>query len=173
MRVAVSFALMLMVVTPSVASESCMSKMEARQHLGLVHIYWHGADHCWDASPGRQQRRIVHTAAPKPDQRKWREAMSEMVPDAQVAQVLWLDRWVDIKPPELPLTLRWVDIPREAKPPPTAEPTTRSMEPTTRSLAVMILFALLVIALPLAIIGARPQGMINRPVRMIKKAFEI
>jgi len=171
---------MLMVVTPSVASESCMSKMEARQHFGLVHIYWHGADHCWDASPGRQQRRIVHTAAPKPDQRKWREAMSEMVPDAQVAQVLWLDRWVDIKPPELPLTLRWVDIPRQAEPAPTAEPTTRSIEPTTRSiepttrsLTVMILFALLVIALPLAIIGALPQGMINRPVRMIKKAFEI
>jgi hypothetical protein len=155
MRVAVSFALMLMVVTPSGASESCMSVIEARQHFGLVHIYWHGADHCWDASRGRQQRRIVHTAAPKPDQRKWRDAMSEMVPDAQVAQILWLDRWVDIKPSELPLTLRWVDIPRQATPPPTAEP-------TTRSLTVMMLFALLVIALPLAIIGALPQSMIYR-----------
>jgi hypothetical protein len=153
---------MLMVVTPSGASESCMSVIEARQHFGLVHIYWHGADHCWDASRGRQQRRIVHTAAPKPDQRKWRDAMSEMVPDAQVAQILWLDRWVDIKPSELPLTLRWVDIPRQATPPPTAEPTTRSLEPTTRSLTVMMLFALLVIALPLAIIGALPQSMIYR-----------
>jgi hypothetical protein len=153
---------MLMVVTPSGASESCMSLIEARQHFGLVHIYWHGADHCWDASRGRQQRRIVHAAAPKPDQRKWRDAMSEMVPDAQVAQILWLDRWVDIKPSELPLTLRWVDIPRQATPPPTAEPTTRSIEPTTRSLTVMMLFALLVIALPLAIIGALPQSMIYR-----------
>jgi hypothetical protein len=153
---------MLMVVTPSGASESCMSLIEARQHFGLVHIYWHGADHCWDASRGRQQRRIVHAAAPKPDQRKWRDAMSEMVPDAQVAQILWLDRWVDIKPSELPLTLRWVDIPRQATPPPTAEPTTRSLEPTTRSLTVMMLFALLVIALPLAIIGALPQSMIYR-----------
>jgi hypothetical protein len=155
MRVAVSFALMLMVVTPSGASESCMSLIEARQHFGLVHIYWHGADHCWDASPGRQQRRVVHTAAPKPDQRKWRDAMSEMVPDAQVAQMLWLDRWVDIKPSELPLALCWVDIPRQATSPPAAKP-------TTRSLTVMMLFALLVIALPLAIIGALPQSMIHR-----------
>jgi hypothetical protein len=155
MRVAVSFALMLILVTPSGASESCMSLIEARQHFGLVHIYWHGADHCWDASPGRQQRRVVHTAAPKPDQRKWRDAMSEMVPDAQVAQMLWLDRWVDIKPSELPLALRWVDIPRQATSPPAAKP-------TTRSLTVMMLFALLVIALPLAIIGALPQSMIHR-----------
>jgi hypothetical protein len=169
MRVAVFFALMLMVVTPSGASESCMSVIEARQHFGSMHIYWHGADHCWDASRGRQQRRIAHTAAPKPDQRKWRDAMSEMVPDAQMTQILWLDRWVDIKPSGLPLTLRRVDIPRQATPPPTAEPTTRSIEPTTRSigpttrsLTVMMLFALLVIALPLAIIRALPQSMIYR-----------
>src|SRR5580700_7331831 len=120
MRVAVFCALILMVATPSEASESCMSVTEARHHFGLVHIYWHGPDHCWDASPGRQQRGISHTVTSKPDQRKWRDAMSEMVPDAraasefapdaQVAQILWFDRWVDIKPSELPLIARRVDI---------------------------------------------------------------
>jgi hypothetical protein len=44
MRVAVFCALILMVATPLEASESCMSVTEARQHFGLVHIYWHGAD---------------------------------------------------------------------------------------------------------------------------------
>jgi hypothetical protein len=149
MRVAICFALILMVATPSEASESCMSVAEARQHFGLVHIYWHGADHCWDASPGRRQRHIIHTVAPKPDRSKWRDAMSEMVvTDTKVAQIPWLERWVDIKSSELPLVARWVDIPQAT--PPTAEP-------TTTLLTVMLLFGLLVIALPLPIIEALRQ----------------
>jgi hypothetical protein len=151
MRVAVFIALILMVPAPSEASESCMSVTEARQHFGLVHIYWHGADHCWDASPGRHQRHITHTVASKLDRRKWRDAMSEMIPDPNVAQILWLDRWAEIKPSAPPLIARRVDI---ATSPPTDEP-------NTRSITVMLLFALLVIALPLAII-ALPQGMIYR-----------
>ena len=164
MRVAVFCALILMVATPSEASESCMSMTEARQHFRLVHIYWHGPDHCWDASPGRRRGRISHTVTSKPDQRKWRDAMSEMVPDArvvseispdaEVAQILWLDRWTDIKPSAPPLIARRVDISHQALSPPTAEP-------MTRSITVMLLCAFLVIALPLAII-ALPQGMIYR-----------
>jgi hypothetical protein len=42
MRVAVIVVSMLMVATPSAASQSCMSKTEARQHFGSMHIYWHG-----------------------------------------------------------------------------------------------------------------------------------
>jgi hypothetical protein len=164
MRVAVFCALILMVATLSEASESCMSVTEARQHFRLVHIYWHGPDHCWGAPPGRSQRRISHTVTSKPDQRKWRDAMSEMVPDARVAseispdagvaQMLWLDRWADIKPSAPPLVARRVDISHQATSPPTAEP-------NTGSITVMLLFALLVIALPLAIIAV-PQGMIYR-----------
>ena len=155
MRVAICFALILMVATPSEASESCMSVTEARQHFGLVHIYWHGADHCWDASPGRRQRHIIHTVAPKPDRSKWRDAMSEMVvTDTKVAQIPWLERWVDIKSSELPLVARWVDIP-QAAPPPIAEP-------MTMSLTVVLLFGLLVITLPLALMGVLPQVIIYR-----------
>ena len=131
-----------------------MSMTEARQHFGLVHIYWHGAGHCWDASSGRRQRHIIQKVAAKPDQPKWRDAMSEMVPDANVAQTPWLDRWVNIKPSELPLAARWVDIP-QATPSPTAEPM------ATR-LALVLLLALLAIALTLAIIEVLPQGTIYR-----------
>jgi hypothetical protein len=163
MRVAALCALILMVTEPSEASESCMSVTEARQHFRMVHIYWHGPDHCWDASPGRRPRSISHTVASKPDQRKWRDAMSEMVPDgrvasvapdAQVAQIRWLDRWVDLKPSEPPFIARSVDISHQATSPPSAEP-------ITRSLTAILLFALLVIALPLVII-ALPKGMIYR-----------
>ena len=61
-------------------SKSCMSKTEARQHFGLAHIYWHGVDHCWDASPGHQQRHVVHKVAQKPDQPKWRDATTQWCP---------------------------------------------------------------------------------------------
>ena len=163
MRVAALCALILMVTEPSEASEFCMSVTEARHHFRMVHIYWHGPDHCWDASPGRRPRSISHTVASKPDQRKWRDAMSEMVPDArvasvapdaQVAQILWLDRWVDMKPSELPLIARLDDISSQATSPPSADP-------IPRPLTLILLFALLFIALPLVII-ALPQGMIYR-----------
>lgn len=155
MRVAVVVVSILMAATSSEASESCMSMTEARHHFGLVHIYWHGADHCWDASAGRRQPRIIHKVAAKPDPPKWRDAMSEMVPDANVvAQIPWLDRWVDIKPSELPLVARWVDIP-QATPAPSAEP-------MLTPLAVVLLLALLAIALTFAIMEVLPQGMIYR-----------
>jgi hypothetical protein len=51
MRVAVFVVTMLVVTTPSEPSQSCMSKTEARQHFGSTYIYWHGPDHCWDATP--------------------------------------------------------------------------------------------------------------------------
>jgi hypothetical protein len=103
MRVALVVVTLLVVTTPSFASESCQSMAEARQHFPDSHLYWHGR-HCWDANPGRGvrvhsvQRRMpirqvqepaqeqvqeqVQAKAdqPKIDQSGWREAMSEMLP---------------------------------------------------------------------------------------------
>ncbi|HUN96484.1 MAG TPA: hypothetical protein VMU69_09625 [Bradyrhizobium sp.] len=59
MRVLVLVVAMLILPTTSEASNSCMSKTEARKHFGLVHIYWHGADHCWDASSTRLHHLVV------------------------------------------------------------------------------------------------------------------
>ena len=125
MRATVIVVSILVVATPSYASKSCMNQAEARQHFGAVHIYWHGPDHCWDAAPGRH--RVVARAQPKSEPKvvrenpdpKWREAMSEMLPDAvpiqaqaqpappppswesdgndtDSARANWLDRWVDV-----------------------------------------------------------------------------
>src|SRR5882762_418320 len=85
MRVAMIIAVVLVSTTPSEASKSCMTKADARQHFGSVHIYWHGPDHCWDATPTR--RHASHKAKRKTptrevkrkiDQHKWRASMSEM-----------------------------------------------------------------------------------------------
>jgi hypothetical protein len=88
MRVAAIIAV-LVVTTPSEASKSCMTKAEARQHFGSVHIYWHGPNHCWDAPPSRRHAaRKVQRKTPtrevkrKIDQPKWRDSMSEMLADS-------------------------------------------------------------------------------------------
>ncbi len=121
MRVAVIVVSMFVVATPSHASNDCMSKAEARQHFGSVHIYWHGPEHCWDASPGRHRvaQRSRHNSdrhAQREDHpAKWREALSELLPvnasaqapetsisdpydvsDATAPRTDWQDRWVDV-----------------------------------------------------------------------------
>jgi hypothetical protein len=120
MRVALFVVFVSVLTTPSEASNSCMSKTEARQHFGSVHIYWHGKDHCWDATPIRRHhtvRQNIHppTAQRKIDQPKWHDAMSEMLPNEEPVRSPWVDRWIDIEPS--PIVSRWVDIAPVAPPP--------------------------------------------------------
>src|SRR6266852_4951567 len=120
MRVALFVVFVSVLTTPSEASNSCMSKTEARQHFGSVHIYWHGKDHCWDATPIRRHhtvRQNIHppTAQRKIDQPKWHDAMSELLPNEEPVRTPWVDRWIDIEPS--PIVSRWVDIAPVAPPP--------------------------------------------------------
>ena len=137
MRVAVIVVSMLVVATPSEASRSCMSKTESRQHFASVHIYWHGADHCWDATPPRHHQIQARRKTPtqevqrKSDQPKWRDSMSVMLADdglvqslrsptsldvehgendAAVAGTPWADRWVDVGSSLSPLVARRVHV---------------------------------------------------------------
>src|ERR1051326_8177582 len=113
--VAATIVASLSVLTaPSHGSSSCMSQSEARQRFGSVHLYWHGPDHCWDATPGRHRLvrknpsnadRQARRGSPRSD---WRQAMSEMLPDGvpvqtpggraagSAASANWQDRWIDI-----------------------------------------------------------------------------
>ena len=164
MRVAVIVAL-LVVTTPSEASKSCMTKTEARQHFGSVHIYWHGKDHCWDATPSRRHHQrdatptrrhhqIIHKVQQKIDEPKWHEAMSEMLLDKEPVQTAWVHRWVDIEPAQLPIVARSVDIVQGA-PPPIIEP-----EPmVTPRGVVMVIIA---IGLTLATVERLFGGMIYK-----------
>jgi hypothetical protein len=74
MRVVVFVVVMLSMATTAEASKSCMSKTEARKHFGSVHLYWHGEDHCWDATSIRLHHQLVRQAARKLDQPNVKEA---------------------------------------------------------------------------------------------------
>jgi hypothetical protein len=158
MRAAVIVLTVLVAATPSVASESCMSKAEARQHFPSLHIYWHGPDHCWGVAPeGHHQIRQVQRRIPIPEARHeidrpqisqpaWRDSMSEMLPDDSSVNVdattgpRWLDRWVEIETP--PLVTRWADIAQVAPPQGAVE---RKAEPSVMprgALLVLIGFVL-------------------------------
>jgi hypothetical protein len=146
MRVAMIVAVVLVSATPSEASKSCMTKAEARQHFGSVHIYWHGPNHCWDATPTRRhgthrvQRKTPAREVtrkidqPKIDQPKWRNSMSEMLADSSPVQSIGTSAdarrygndgavaatpWIDrwTDIESSPLAARWVDIaPVERRP---------------------------------------------------------
>ena len=166
MRVAVIVAAVLVVTTPSGASKSCMTKAEARQHFGSVHIYWHGPNHCWDATPTRrhgthkvQRKTPTREVKRKLDQPKWRDSMSEMLADndpvpsigtsadarrygndGAVADTPWIDRWMDIE--SSPLAARWVDIAQVGRPPIIERKAERSAKPPGMVL-VFIVFVVL------------------------------
>src|ERR1700675_2721442 len=107
MRIGVIVVSMLVLTTSSQASESCMTKTEARQHFGSVHIYWHGKDHCWDATSTRQHHRIhavrqkvrVHTVQQKIQQPNWHDSMSEMSPDDAPVRTPWVAREAAVRIP--------------------------------------------------------------------------
>jgi hypothetical protein len=150
MRVAVFVVFVSVLATPSEASRSCMTKTEARQHFGSVHIYWHGARHCWNATPTRRHHR-VHKVQRKINPPKWHESMSKMLPDEEPVQKPWVNRWVDIESP--PIVSRWVDI-VQVTPPPIVE--TKSEPMVTLRGVVMLIIA---ITLTLAIVEFLSIGM--------------
>jgi hypothetical protein len=158
MRVAVIVVSMLVVTTPSQASKYCMSKIEARQHFGSVHIYWHGRDHCWDATLTRrlvhkvQPRRHIHEVQPNIDQPKWHDSMSQMLADDEPVQTApqtpWVNRWVEIGPSKPQVDARWVDI-AQVVPPSIIE---RKPAPMVSPQVVLLLLIIITIALTLAAI---------------------
>jgi hypothetical protein len=59
---------------PAQASSTCLTQVEARQTFPTKHLYWHGKDHCWDASAARTKK----TSIARPDWRRERRAWSEV-----------------------------------------------------------------------------------------------
>jgi hypothetical protein len=153
MRVAVIVVFASVLTTPSEASKSCMSKTEARQHFGSVHIYWHGPEHCWDATPTRRHHQVQRVQR-KNDQPKWQDSMSEMLPDEKPVPTPWVNRWVDIEPP--PIVSRWVDITQVAPLPVISKP-----EPMVTPRGVVMVIIIIVLTLVIVEIlfgGMRSAG---------------
>ena len=163
MRVAVLVVFVAFVpvlATPSEASRSCMTKTEARQHFGSVHIYWHGARHCWDATSISGHHRVHHVQR-KISPPKWRESMSKMLldektlPDEEPVQKTWVNRWVDIESP--PIVSRWVDI-TQVTPPPVIEARSEPMVTLRGVMMVIIAITLTLAIVEFLSIGMRLAG---------------
>ena len=183
MRVALFVVFVSVLTTPSEASNSCMSKTEARQHFGSVHIYWHGKDHCWDATPTRRHGRVhtvrqkdhldtvqqivQQTVQQKIHQPSWRDSMSEMFPDEVPVRTPWVAPQADIEPPQLSMAERWVDIVQAAPP-----RIIRKPEPlvTPRGMVMVIITIILTITIfELLFGGIRWAG---RPIRVRLRKHE-
>lgn len=108
MRVALIAAAVALASSPAPASPSCMTQSEARAKFPTAHLWWHGPNRCWDATPSRrhlaqrikakeprkapgdaQAEREAPEAKPfdagkKPGwahEPRWRDAMSRMRPE--------------------------------------------------------------------------------------------
>jgi hypothetical protein len=168
MRVALLVVFVSMLTTPSEASNSCMSKTEARQHFGSVHIYWHGQDHCWDATPTRRHSR-VHTARQKDHldtvqqtvqqkihQPSWHDSMSEMLPDEAPVWTPWVAPQVDIEPPQTSMAERWVDIVQVAPP-----RIIRKPEPMVTPRGVVMVIIIITLTLAIVMVFEHPRSRRN------------
>jgi hypothetical protein len=162
MRAALFVVFVSVLTTPSEASKSCMSKTEARQHFGTVYLYWHGPEHCWDATATRLhgvRHRVRHpeptqrfvVPIPSPDLRRSANAMAPDEPETELITVIpWVERWTDIT---------------QRTPPASIVVTARKSEPTVTSRdAVMVIIA---IVLTLAVVeflfgGMRSVGHTHR-----------
>ncbi len=185
MRVAVFVVFVSILATASEASPSCMTRTEARRHFGSAHLYWHGADHCWNVTATGRHHRIHyvrektdhqdrekadrqarpktdHQAEPKIDHPKWHESMSQMLPgDEEPVRTSWLDRWVDIEPAQSPLGARWVDIVEAAPAQMPAQIMESESEPIITPRSVMMVITILTLTLAIVeflIIGMRLAG---------------
>jgi len=177
MRIGVIVVSMLVLTTSSQASESCRTKTEARQHFGSVHIYWHGKDHCWDATSTRQHHRIhavrqrihLHTVQQKIQQPKWHDSMSEMLPDEAPVRAPWVapevpvrTPWaapqVDIEPPQISMAERWVDIVQAAPP-----RIIRKSEPMVTPRGVVMVIVIITLTLAIVMIFEQPRSRRNTP----------
>jgi hypothetical protein len=133
-----------------------MSKTEARQHIGSVHIYWHSRDHCWDATPTRRhhqinkvQRKIqIHEVQENINQPNGHDSMSKMLPDDKLVQTPWVDRWTNIEPSQPPIVARGVDIAQVA-PLPIIK---RETEPLVTPRGVLLVLVIVAIVLTLGTI---------------------
>jgi hypothetical protein len=137
MRTAAIFIFVLLAASPAHASKSCMTMAEARTQFATSHLYWHGPNHCWDATA--PQHRIVRRVKPKGQQPaegedttpvvvaqddtvparrepKWRNAMSEMLPADTPGVASALPSLPAIATTGLNWLDRWVDVAQVAPP---------------------------------------------------------
>jgi hypothetical protein len=116
MRIAISAAAIASVVAslPASASPSCMTQSEARAKFPNAHLWWHGPNHCWDATPSRTQlskriRARESKPAPAEEEKTERATAEEKQADMKRKFEAWqASRWRDamskMRPDDIPAT---------------------------------------------------------------------
>src|SRR4029079_8175846 len=55
MRIVMIAAVTVLASSQAQASPACMTQSEARAKFPTAHLWWHGPNRCWDATPSRTQ----------------------------------------------------------------------------------------------------------------------
>jgi hypothetical protein len=146
MRVAIIVVAVSLASLPALASPSCMTQSEARQKFPKEHLWWHGPNRCWGATPPSRQRlaQRIRAGKTRPVARdtepeaveekkpsrsasdtKWREAMSKARPEDLVASTSVASAQAEVTlappaeaaaPPRADWRERWVDIVQRVPP---------------------------------------------------------
>jgi hypothetical protein len=137
MRTAVIVLFAFVAASPAHASKSCMTQPEARAQFATSHLYWHGPNHCWDATA--PAHRIVRRVKPKEQQADgdsaasddaaqddssasakreptWRNALSEMLPADPPGVAAAVPSLPAIAATGMNWLDRWVDVAQIAPP---------------------------------------------------------
>ena len=105
MRVAIIVVAVVLVSSPALASPSCMTQSEARAKFATSHLYWHGPNRCWDATPPSRQRlaqRIrAREAKPSREAQADREAVEEKKPQRSSNETKWRQAMSRARPEDL------------------------------------------------------------------------
>ena len=115
---AVLVFVLLALTTSSQASQSCMTRAEARQHIGSLHLYLHPRERCWDAVPARSAHQIIKLRSIIGERARHRPS-PKMAHD-ESTQTQWVDRWAEIDRSQYPALARWIEMVEVASP--VAEP---------------------------------------------------
>jgi len=145
MRVAIIVVAVALASSPALASPSCMTQSEARQKFPKEHLWWHGPNRCWGATPPSRQRLAQRIKAGKTrpvardtepeaveekpsrsaSDTKWREAMSKARPEDLVASTSVASAQAEVTlappatapaPPGADWRERWVEIVQRVPP---------------------------------------------------------
>ena len=105
---------LLALTTSTEASQSCMTRAEARQHFGSLHLYLHPNERCWDAVPTSKAFLII-----KPDSTIGQDARhqsSAIAAHDESTQTQWVDRWAEVDRSQYPALARWIEMVEVASP---------------------------------------------------------
>ena len=108
-------ALVLLALTTSTeASQSCMTRAEARAHFGSLHLYLHSRERCWDVVPAGTAHQTIRPGNTIGQGARHRP--SPITANDESTQTQWADRWAEADRSQYPALARWIETVEVASP---------------------------------------------------------